>query len=183
MPPKQILIVDLEATCWDDRPQTVEMMEVIEFGLAVASVYGALVDSASVLVRPQLSPRLSPFCEGLTGITQAMVESAPEYAQALTLVDRWCGQYSCDAWGSWGEYDRRQLEAEAARHRHQPQFMSTPHVNLKKLWRKAARCKRQALRAALEHHGLSFEGRHHRGVDDARNIARLVPFIPLPDVL
>jgi hypothetical protein len=30
---------------------------------------------------------------------------------------------------------------------------------------------------ALEFHGLALEGHHHRGVDDARNMVRLLPFM------
>ena len=30
---------------------------------------------------------------------------------------------------------------------------------------------------ALEFHGLALEGHHHRGVDDAQNIVRLLPFM------
>ncbi|MDF2697512.1 MAG: Inhibitor of the KinA pathway to sporulation, putative exonuclease, partial [Labilithrix sp.] len=30
---------------------------------------------------------------------------------------------------------------------------------------------------ALEHAGLTLEGTHHRGIDDARNIARLLPWL------
>lgn len=29
----------------------------------------------------------------------------------------------------------------------------------------------------LAFHGLAIEGQHHRGVDDARNIVRLLPFM------
>ncbi|GIS61919.1 MAG: hypothetical protein CM1200mP2_41440 [Planctomycetaceae bacterium] len=31
--------------------------------------------------------------------------------------------------------------------------------------------------AALKEVGLELRGTHHRGIDDARNIARLLPFI------
>jgi inhibitor of KinA sporulation pathway (predicted exonuclease) len=34
--------------------------------------------------------------------------------------------------------------------------------------------KQLGIAAALKHLGLEFEGRHHRGIDDARNIARIV---------
>jgi len=39
--------------------------------------------------------------------------------------------------------------------------------------------RRSGLQAALAFHDLAFEGQHHRGIDDARNIARLLPWIPL----
>ncbi|WP_232709764.1 hypothetical protein [Idiomarina sp. X4] len=62
---KLILIIDLEATCWDgnveglNRKQTVDDMEIIEFGCAIAQLDGAVVDSRSFMVRPQAHPKLS----------------------------------------------------------------------------------------------------------------------------
>lgn len=38
------------------------------------------------------------------------------------------------------------------------------------------------LRSALAFHGLEFEGTQHRGIDDALNIVRLVPFIDFDKV-
>ena len=56
-------------------------------------------------------------------------------------------------------------------------FLNGPHVNLKKAWRATTRQRRTGLQSALAFHNLEFEGVHHRGIDDARNIARLLPFI------
>lgn len=60
-----ILVVDLEATCWEgnvdgtDRRQSVDDMEVIEFGCVVCDNNGTVVDSKSYFVRPQLYPVLT----------------------------------------------------------------------------------------------------------------------------
>ena len=82
-----LLIVDLEATCWENRgtrkgdPQSIRNMEIIEFGCALATRAGELLDSMSFLVRPAKNPQLSEFCTTLTSITQpakAGVEIDPE---------------------------------------------------------------------------------------------------------
>lgn len=179
-----ILIVDLEATCWDgdipglDRKQTVEDMEIIEFGCVVATHAGDVVDERAFLVRPQIHPQLSSFCTELTSISQTDVDAAPYYCAAVSELNTWLRQHRIVAWGSWGDYDRRQIDAETNRHKCVPDFMELPHFNLKKRWRAGKTSNRRSgLALALAYHKMEFEGRHHRGIDDARNIARLLPFI------
>jgi len=180
---KLILIVDLEATCWDgnveglERKQTVDDMEIIEFGCAIAQLDGAVVDSRSFMVRPQVHPKLSNFCTQLTTITQKDVESAPVYQDVVPKINQWLENYDFAAWGSWGNYDKNQISAEQRRHNLVPEFFSLPHINIKQQWRQGKVNSRSAgLANALKYHGLSFEGTHHRGIDDALNIARLLRF-------
>ncbi|TRW48384.1 exonuclease domain-containing protein [Aliidiomarina halalkaliphila] len=183
-----VLIVDLEATCWDDhvpglhRMQTVEDMEVIEFGCVVATLQGEVIDSRSFLVRPLERPTLSEFCTSLTSITQSDVDQADLYPQVIAAMDHWLANYSFVCWGSWGNYDRNQITVEQNRHQCAPKFFALPHVNLKTLWRKSNGLSRKAksgLLHALEYHQFKFAGAHHRGIDDALNVARLLPFIDL----
>jgi inhibitor of KinA sporulation pathway (predicted exonuclease) len=49
------------------------------------------------------------------------------------------------------------------------------HLNLKaEFARTLGRRKKLGIAEALRHLGMTFEGSHHRGLDDARNIARIV---------
>lgn len=182
--PKQLLIVDLEATCWDgevpgmSRQQRVIDMEVIEFGCVVATTEGTVLDARSFMVRPVMRPVLSAFCTELTSIRQQDLGGAPVYSEVIEAIDAWLQPYQLAAWGSWGDYDKNQLLAEQQRHGSAPSFLALQHINLKKRWREGrASNRRSGLPAALAHHGLQFEGCYHRGIDDARNIARLVSFI------
>ena len=43
--------------------------------------------------------------------------------------------------------------------------------------------KKLGMAEALKHCGLPLEGTHHRGIDDARNIARLLPWIVGPKAI
>jgi inhibitor of KinA sporulation pathway (predicted exonuclease) len=181
-----LLIVDLEATCWDgkveglDRKQTVDDMEIIEFGCAIAEENGAVRDYRSFMVRPQLHPNLSKFCKQLTSITQSDVDAAPIYQSVVPEIDQWLISYKLDGWGSWGNYDKNQISAEQKRHNLVPEFFSLPHINIKQQWRQGKVNSRSAgLANALKYHGLCFEGTHHRGIDDALNIARLLTFTEL----
>ncbi len=178
-----ILVVDLEATCWEDkvdgtdRRQSVEDMEVIEFGCVVCKRDGTVVDSKSYFVRPQLHPVLTAFCTQLTSIEQSDVNAAPFYPDVIEAINAWLEQYELSSWSSWGNYDKNQLISEQNRHGVSPSFLMLPHENIKTQWKKSKKVPRNAgPKFALEYHGLEFEGQYHRAIDDAWNIARLIPF-------
>lgn len=182
---RPLLVVDLEATCWENRttptgePQNTENMEIIEFGCALANRNGELLDSQSFLVRPTKNPELSEFCTSLTSITQPMIESAPTFPDACRMIGAWLGQPCEDfIWCSWGNYDRLHIQASGHEYGCAPAFMRFPHLNLKRLWRRTTGQKRKnGMIHALAFHGLTVEGHHHRGVDDAGNMVRLLPFM------
>lgn len=115
----------------------------------------------------------------LTEITQSMVESAPAFPTVIKAMNAWPGELPADfIWCSWANYDRLHFEAQSLRDVAQPAILARPHLNLKRIWRRTTgQKKKNGLANALGFHGLAFEGSHHRGVDDARNIARSLPFM------
>ncbi len=94
------------------------------------------------------------------------------------MLDAWLGQPHEDfIWCSWGNYDRLHIEADGNKRGALPVMMGYPHLNLKRIWRRTTGQKRKDGTAhALEFHSLALKGHHHRGVDDARNMVRLLPF-------
>lgn len=176
-PARPFFIVDLEATCWDDRIcRTVDDMEIIEIGCVLVTQRGVVLDEFSTFVRPKDEPILSEYCTNLTGIRQEDVDRAPTYIEAMRQLDQWMAG-RLGIWGSWGNFDHRLFASMEQRYPSNSQFLSMAHVNLKRPWKSTNRTRRTALRAALAHHQLPFVGSPHRGIDDARNIARLMPFI------
>ena len=85
-----ILVIDLEATCWETvnpagQPQSIESMEIIEFGCALATRQGDLLDSRSFLVL--LSAILGDAIN--LGLTK-MAESSPGLTYAkLSWLQAW----------------------------------------------------------------------------------------------
>ena len=170
------LVVDLEATC--DQPQSFPRSEteIIEIG-------AVLVDAASLrptrefqtFVRPVRHRTLTDFCTRLTSITQERVDRAPRFPQALASLARFAedkGVLLC----SWGRYDWNQLRRDADFHNLRLPFRR--HLNLKQRFSDVLETgRRYGLRGALRRVGLSFVGTPHRGIDDARNIARLLPWV------
>ncbi len=68
--------------------------------------------------------------------------------------------------------------AQSLRASTSPSFLALPHLNLKTIWKRTAgQRKRNGLQWALLYHGFEFEVQVHRGVDDARNMARVFPFM------
>jgi inhibitor of KinA sporulation pathway (predicted exonuclease) len=169
------LIVDLEATCSDDGTVPRHEMEIIEIGAVMQSSRTFEVESEfQTLVRPVRHPELTPFCTALTGITQGDVAGAPPFREALEAVMQWASAFGDALFCSWGDYDRNQFLQDCAYHRVAYPFPSG-HWNLKAEFARAVgRKKKLGIAAALRHLGMDFEGSHHRGLDDARNIARIV---------
>jgi len=178
-----LLIVGLEATCWENHiapsgcRQSVDEMEIIEFGCVIATRSGEVLDKRSFLVRPRVNPELSPFCQQLTMISQAMVDATPLFTAVVPEIDAWLSQWpGLTYWASWGNYDRRHIEAQSMREGVMPDFMRLLHLNLKTIWKNTTgERKRNGLGSALKYHNLAFEGQPHRGIDDACNMARLLP--------
>ena len=87
----------------------------------------------------------------------------------------WMYEHGATVFCSWGEYDRKQMELDCALHR-VPYPMPGRHLNVKALFSETRGIKKRlGMAEALQHAGLELTGTHHRGIDDARNIARLLP--------
>lgn len=175
---RRYLVVDLEATCDDQGSVPREEMEIIEIGAVLLDPASWRIEEEfNAFVRPVRNPRLTPFCTQLTSITQADVDRAPGFAEVIGQLQDWLRPFRLTAWGSWGNYDRRQIRQDAGFH-----GIGFPieaaHFNLKdRFTRRLQLPRRPGLGKALDIAGLTFEGTHHRAIDDARNIARLMPMM------
>jgi inhibitor of KinA sporulation pathway (predicted exonuclease) len=80
--------------------------------------------------------------------------------------------------GELGHVDAYQLQCDAQRHGLEDALAGLPPPrNFKKWWAKQMGVKRCGMGRAVAMAGLTWQGRQHRGIDDARNIARLLPII------
>ena len=175
IPNARYLVVDLEATCADDGSLPRDQMEIIEIGAVLLNARTFETESEfQTFVRPVRHPVLTDFCTELTKIVQSEVDSAPSFAEAVDLMNRWMDQYEDALFCSWGNYDRNQFLQDCEYHGVAYPF-GAGHLNLKEEFsRSQSLRKRLGVTAALRRLGLRFEGTHHRAIDDARNIARIV---------
>lgn len=171
-----ILVIDLEATCADDASIAPEQMEIIELGAVWATPAGEVIDALQRFVQPIERPILKQFCMELTGIQQAQIDGAAAWPVVAVELMEFARRHAGQCWGSWGAYDRRQIERECARHGLADPLAGLPHRNLKAGFAKARKIKQVGMATALQIAKLSLDGEHHRALADARNIARLLPW-------
>lgn len=171
------LVIDFEATCCDQNSIARHQMEIIEIGAVMAQgADGKVISEFQSFIRPVRHAKLTAFCTQLTSIKQSDVDSAPTFAAAFAAFKNWLYAYEGYTFGSWGDYDRKQLEQDCAFHR-EPYPIGASHVNLKMLFAQNQNLrKKPGLGDAMQLAKLKFAGTHHRGIDDARNIARLLPY-------
>jgi inhibitor of KinA sporulation pathway (predicted exonuclease) len=172
---ENILIVDLEATCWDSRPPRGQESEIIEIGVCIMNAKtGKISKNEGILVKPQYS-KVSPFCTELTTLTQNMLDS--EGVMLEDAFDILRAEYDSEdlTWASYGNYDLNMLQNQARRF-YADYPMSDDHINVKTLFGELHPTIRKSvgMSRALGELGFTLEGTHHRGVDDAKNIARIL---------
>jgi len=169
----RILVVDLEATCWEREPPAGMQSDIIEVGWAVLeTVPGGdyeILDAHSTLIKP-LRSTVSQYCEELTGISHKAVEDCDTTLEvAIEMMKD--SQATC--WASWGDYDYLKL-IEQTNALGIKLDMPRAHLNAKALFSAFYRRRRMGLGKALKELGMVFEGKPHRAKDDAVNTAKIL---------
>jgi inhibitor of KinA sporulation pathway (predicted exonuclease) len=172
---KDLLIIDLEATCYNSGQEPPGFVsEIIEIGAVLLDATTRTVTGEyQTFVKPVRFPALSAFCTRLTSIQQSDVDGGVALGDALAgLVARLYDPQPA-VFASWGFYDQKQIAAECARRGLAYPF-APEHISLKHEHAAFYQLKRPlGMAAALKRHGLTLAGTHHRGLDDARNIAQI----------
>ncbi|KAH8833568.1 ribonuclease H-like domain-containing protein [Flagelloscypha sp. PMI_526] len=156
-----------------------------------------IIDEFSTYVKPTWRPKLSAFCTELTGITQDKVDRAPQFKQVLRDLKAWlihppaikrflwCSDGPFDIQDfvvkqcfisqvplpEWIKKDALDVRAEVRKYLRKPRVRNKTirnpqsHGNFVKL----------NIPGQLKALGLGeFAGRQHSGIDDTRNICRIV---------
>lgn len=171
------LIIDLEATCCSFNSFPREEMEIIEIGAVLMDSDLNIKSEFSTFIKPKLHPTLTDFCKELTTITQEDVDNAPDFKKAMMKLDEWVFMNSDNGYifCSWGNYDKNQFQRDCSLNGVEYPFGH--HINIKKRFANKRGGKPCGLGKALKKVGMTFEGTAHRGIDDARNMARLMRFM------
>ncbi|KAF8969802.1 hypothetical protein BDZ97DRAFT_1902227 [Flammula alnicola] len=179
-PYEAFLVLDLEGTCKLGTDFNYPN-EIIEFPV-------------STFVKPTWRPTLSDFCTQLTGITQEQVDSAPPFSEALVqleaflvkngLIDLhtkkrlkrfcWCsdGHGMLVEMPEWIRGDVLDVRSVVQQWKSTQIALTTqaPAIHISTGIRPSLN-----ISAQLKVLGLpAFEGRQHSGIDDTRNIAKIV---------
>lgn len=170
----KILVIDLEATCWQGVQPKDQVSEIIEIGICMLDINsGTISDNKGILVKPTKS-KVSQFYTELTTITQDMLNNQGiSFAEACSLLrtEYVANQYT---WASYGAYDIEMIKSQC-QIRGIDYPLSQNHINVKELFTDVKGLKKKVgMNGALHILGLPLEGTHHRGVDDANNIAKIL---------
>jgi inhibitor of KinA sporulation pathway (predicted exonuclease) len=171
----EIIIIDLEATCWqDDGDYQKQRSEIIEIGVCkIDADSGERIASEGILVKP-VNSEISPFCTRLTSITPTMVEQqGVSLSEACSILEKKYGSKQL-TWASYGAYDKNMLKEQCAKFGVKYP-LSGQHINVKVLFSDVYRLpKGIGMAGALKMLNMPLVGTHHRGVDDAKNIANIL---------
>lgn len=170
----KIIIIDLEATCWQGAVPEGQENEIIEIGLSVLDVAtGKISKNQGVLVKPQRSV-VSSFCTELTTITQDLLDrEGVLFDEAIEMLEE---HYNPAAytWASYSAYDINMLQKQCKKF-NVGYPMGSQHINVKVLFAETKGLTRPTgMNGALHILNIPLEGTHHRGVDDAKNIAKIL---------
>jgi len=166
------VVIDLEATCWPERTKVADM-EIIEIGAVKLSEDRLqAISEYSRFIRPIANPVLTDFCTNLTTISQQEVDRASPFPIVLEDFLKWIGEERITLC-SWGNYDIEQLKADCKRHHLRFPNQFNRHLNLKEEFARQRGSRPCGYMAAMNFLNIHPAGTHHRGIDDARNIAEI----------
>ena len=181
---KDIIVYDIECTCWDDKEgRSREDRELIEIGaVRLDEQTFDIVDTFDIFAKPVRFPILSEYCTNLTTIVQTDVQDAYEFAKVLAEFTKWYKKGDSTIFISWGWFDKNHIIAEASRKKYwgdviQDLQRDSVYINLKEQFSSHFQCKGMGMEKALRKVNLPLDGTHHRGVDDAKNIAKIAKIL------
>lgn len=168
------IIFDLEATC--EKNIKLPDSEIIEIGAVRLDKDLKETGRFCRFIRPVYRPVLSEFCKRLTTIKQSETDSAEIFSEVLPAFEDWIEETGPARLYSWGGYDKRQIlrESKMKNYSGKIQRLLENHFNLKEEYQKAYNHSYgSGMGTALKALGIPLEGTHHRGIDDAVNIAKI----------
>jgi inhibitor of KinA sporulation pathway (predicted exonuclease) len=180
-------VLDFEATCCDisqPKPQ-----EIIEFpSILIDAATLETIDEFSTFVQPVHHPQLSDFCTELTTIAQADVDTAPLFREVYQRHVDWLRSHDLKvddadpgrvfAFVTCGDWDLQTMLPAQCRVCAPPLFdiplAYRRWINIKLAFAAAAGGRRTGMVGMMHRLGLAMTGTHHRGIDDCRNIAKIL---------
>ena len=157
-------------------------LEIIEIGAVVMDESFLILGEFKTLVKPQFNDMIYKKYETLTGISTQMVSSAPVFATAYELFVNWCESYGSEyEVYAWSDSDYHQLTSEMQLKNYQKEEMLRPlscwFDFQKEYTEKLGLEQIISLEKALNYANVTFEGRMHDALCDAKNTAELFAIV------
>ena len=191
------VVLDFEATCSNNRSEIPpSLQEIIEFPSVLVDARQnppKVISEFQRYVRPVAIPTLTPFCTQLTGITQAVVDKGVSFEEAMNDHLAWLtdngmdphrpGNFAIVTCGDWDLRSmlprqlallERQVSKQGRYQKFKPFLCYRRWVNVKGAFQDFYCAKAGGMTRMLDHLRIPLTGRHHSGIDDCRNIAKIV---------
>ena len=170
----KILVVDVEATCWNHPPPNGEVSDIIEIGLCSWDAgTGEISPPTGMFVRPTRST-LGDYCRALTGITPRQVfKGGVDYGAACRRLETRFGSRN-KPWASFGDGDARMIQGQCQ------DFgleypMGLSYFNIPLMFSlMTGETRSVGLEEMVVEMGLTFEGKAHSAAWDAFNAAKVL---------
>lgn len=174
-----VCVIDYEATCTENSLNFPH--EIIEFPIVLVNMKTLSIDAHfQAYCKPKINPKLTHFCKTLTGISQEQVDKADEFPVVLDKVNDWLklhglGQEHTFAIAADGPWDMQKFLYMQCGHSqiNYPRW-AQGWIDVRKLFSNWFGVRRCGILKMLDYLGLEFEGNQHCGLDDSRNIARIL---------
>ena len=198
-PFRYLVVLDFEATC--DRYKKIYPQEIIEWPAIIIDTQTneMLMDKIfHFYIKPKHHPKLTPFCQTLTGITQELIDTIGAQntiQQVIHKWNEWCFNnhllpYSSDkpnasviTCGDWDLKTMWRYQQQILTDRKLNAALFHSWINIKHVFRNNVY--NHHYYNNDKHHGISIksmlhdlklkhEGREHSGIDDVKNICKIV---------
>jgi len=179
---KYICILDFEANCLENSKLPIQ--EIIEFPTIVYDVEKDLIDESRTFhYYCNTDTPITKFCTELTGITQDITNAGKPFKEVLYMHRQWMIDNNFfDEEGNsnvifvtCGDWDLKTALPTQCRYSnvHVPKYLKE-WCNIKYMFNDFYKVKGGGMKRMLNHLKLSLDGTHHSGIDDCRNIAKIV---------
>ncbi|EGC35419.1 hypothetical protein DICPUDRAFT_33426 [Dictyostelium purpureum] len=184
---KYLIVLDFEATC--EKDQKFPNQEIIEFPSVIVNTETLeIVSTFREYCKPLIVPKLTAFCTELTGIKQETVDNADLFPNVLKRHYQWLeeslpgvivnGQIINDqiCFVTCGDWDLRQClqkQLKLCNNIPTPNYFKK-WINIKLQFTDFYSKPSYGMTNMLRELNLELEGRHHCGLSDSLNIARIV---------
>lgn len=174
-----LLVLDFEANCVNQGK--LECQEIIEFPVVPINTIDKtpVCDPFHFYIKPTVVPEISEFCTELTGITQDKVNAGITIDKCLIALDEWMKSNGFNAQNSTfvtcGSWDFNTcLRMEATYKKLNLMSYLKKFINIKDIWMHTMfKNKGTGMPGMLSSLNLELEGKHHSGIDDSKNIAKI----------
>lgn len=162
-----------------------DVMEIIEFPvLKINAVTLRTEAEFHTYVQPVIHRQINSTATEITGITQSMVNGQPKLPEILRRLDDWMKsvgllsdgvKFIFVTCGDWDLKSGLSINCDYVDLEYKDYLKRW--INIKTYFGDLMGKKGRAMKSMLNDLGLTLDGRHHSGIDDSRNIAKILTML------